>query len=113
MLVSIVSHLLTAVGFFLCIVPGVYLAVGYVFAVPLVIDKKLEFWTAMEVSRRVVQQHWWTMFGLMIVAFLISIAGVLACGVGIFLTVPVALAAVMYAYEDLFKPGAATPAVVV
>ena len=111
-LVAIVSNLLTAVGFFLCVVPGVYLAVGYVFAVPLVIDKKLEFWPAMEVSRRVVQRHWWTMFGLMIVAFLISIAGVLACGVGIFLTVPVAVAALMYAYEDLFRPGAEPPAVV-
>ena len=111
-LVAIVSHLLTAVGFFLCIVPGVYLAVGYVFAVPLVIDKKLEFWTAMEVSRRVVQRHWWTMFGLMIVAFLISIAGVLACVIGIFFTIPVALAALMYAYEDLFRPGEATAAVV-
>src|SRR6266699_3078791 len=66
-LAGLVTWLLTAIGLILCILPGIYLLVGYVFALPLVIDKKMEFWPAMEVSRQVVQRHWWSMFGFLIV----------------------------------------------
>ena len=96
-----------ALGLMLCILPGIYLAVGYVFALPLVIDKKMEFWTAMEVSRRVVHKHWWSMLALVIVLALVAFAGVLLCGVGALITIPVSSAAFMYIYEDLFGGQAA------
>ena len=104
---GLVKWLLTSLGLLLCIVPGIYLAVGYVFALPLVIDKKMEFWTAMEVSRRVVHEQWWSMFALVIVLALVALAGFLLCGVGALISVPVASVALMYVYEDLFG----TPAV--
>jgi hypothetical protein len=106
-LAGLVSSILICIGLLLCLLPGIYLAVGYTFALPLVIDKKLDFWAAMEVSRRVVHQHWWTMFGLLLVAFLINILGILACFIGWFLAAPISIAAVMYAYEDLFGPRSA------
>jgi hypothetical protein len=99
---GLVKWLLTSLGLLLCILPGIYLAVGYVFALPLVIDKKMEFWTAMEVSRRVVHEQWWSMFALVIVLALVALAGFLLCGVGALISVPVASAALMYVYEDLF-----------
>jgi hypothetical protein len=99
---GLVKWLLTSLGLLLCILPGIYLAVGYVFALPLVIDKKMEFWTAMEVSRRVVHEHWWSVFALVIVLLLVAFAGFLLCGVGAVITIPVASAALMYVYEDLF-----------
>ena len=104
---GLVKWLLTSLGLLLCILPGIYLAVGYVFALPLVIDKKMEFWTAMEVSRRVVHEQWWSMFALVIVLALVALAGFLLCGVGALISVPVASVALMYVYEDLFG----TPAV--
>lgn len=99
---GLVKWLLTTLGLILCILPGIYLAVGYVFALPLVVDKKMEFWTAMEVSRRVVHAHWWSVFALVIVLALVAFAGFLLCGVGALITIPVASASLMYAYEDLF-----------
>ena len=42
----------------LCILPGIYLGVAWIFTEALVIDKKLEFWPAMELSRKVVSRHW-------------------------------------------------------
>lgn len=99
---GLVKWLLTTLGLVLCILPGIYLAVGYVFALPLAIDKKMEFWTAMEVSRRVVHEHWWAVFGLAIVLALLALAGFLVCGVGAVISIPVASAALMYVYEDLF-----------
>jgi hypothetical protein len=108
-LAGLVKWLLTSLGFLLCILPGIYLGVGYVFALPLVIDKKMEFWPAMEVSRRVVHRHWWSIFALVIVSGLIAGAGFLVCGVGALVTVPVATASLMCAYEDLFGPEPAHP----
>jgi uncharacterized membrane protein len=106
---GLVKWLLTSIGLILCILPGIYLAVGYVFALPLVIDKKMEFWTAMEVSRRVVHEHWWSVLALAIVLALVAFSGFLVCGVGEVITIPLATAALMYVYEDLF--GGTTPAV--
>jgi hypothetical protein len=106
-LAGLVAGLLTSVGFVLCILPGIYLGVGYVFALPLVIDKKMDFWPAMEVSRQVVHRHWWSIFALMIVLALIAIAGFCVCIVGGLISVPVATAALMYVYEDLFGQQAA------
>jgi hypothetical protein len=99
---GLLSGALTTLGILLLIVPGVYLAVGYIFVLPLIIDKRMDVWTAMEVSRRVVHQQWWMTFALGLVAALMVLVGVLAFGVGIIVAVPVATAALMYAYEDLF-----------
>jgi uncharacterized membrane protein len=106
-LAGLMKWLLISLGLVLCILPGIYLAVGYVFALPLVIDKKMEFWPAMEVSRRVVHHHWWSTLGLVIVLALVALAGFLACGVGALISIPVASAAFMYVYEDLFGAAAA------
>jgi hypothetical protein len=54
----------------LCIVPWIYLTVAWVFAVPLAADKRLEFWSAMELSRRVVNRVWPQVFLLLLLAFL-------------------------------------------
>jgi hypothetical protein len=110
MLVSLVSTLLTWVGLLLCVVPGIYLGVAWVFAVPLVMDKKLEFWDAMEVSRKVVTSQWWIVFALLLLASLLNIGGALACGIGLAVTLPITLLALIYAYEDLFAGHSATGA---
>jgi hypothetical protein len=103
-LAGLIKAVLTSIGFLLCILPGVYLGVAYVFALPLIIDKKMEFWTAMEVSRRVVHRHWWSTFALVIVLAIVACLGALACIVGLFVSIPVASAALMFVYEDLFGP---------
>jgi hypothetical protein len=75
-----------------------YLMVSWVFAIPLVMDKGLDFWPALEMSRKVVSRHWWKMFALF---FIVSILGVfsfcLCC-----LPMPAVFAALAYAYEDIF-----------
>jgi uncharacterized membrane protein len=103
---------LTAVGFILCILPGIYLVVSYMFVFPLILDKKLDFWPAMEVSRQVVHKQWWSMFLFVLVMVLILCAGAILCGVGLIIAVPLVIGAMMYVYEDVFGGGNA-PAVVV
>ena len=105
----VVTSLLTTAGLFLCLLPGIYLAVAWVFALPLVIDKELDFWEAMELSRKVVTANWWSVFLLLIVLTLLAGAGLLLCCIGLVVTVPLALGALMYAYEDIFCVGEKVP----
>ena len=146
MLVGLVSALLAGIGFCFCLVPWIYLMVAWVFSIPLVADKKLEFWSAMELSRKVATRVWFPLFGLCLIVFLPVILVNLVAGVKIGATVismvqemissgspdparmtqtltqmvkaslplwaltklvlllnlPLALGALMYAYEDLF-----------
>ena len=71
MLVGFLTKLLTLIGLGCCLVlPGLYLFVAWIFSVPLVADKRLEFWSAMEMSRKVVTRVWFETFGLVLLAFL-------------------------------------------
>jgi GYF domain 2 len=71
LLAGFISHILAGISFWCCLfVPGIYLFVAWTFSVPLVADQGLEFWSAMELSRKVVTRVWFPMLGLLIVAFL-------------------------------------------
>jgi uncharacterized membrane protein len=107
---GIVVQLLVLIACLFCLVPGIYLAVAWTLTIPLIIDRGLDFWSAMELSRKVVTQHWWLVFCLVIVAALINLAGVIACCVGILAALPLGIGAIIYAYEDIFRgPGSTAP----
>jgi predicted Ser/Thr protein kinase len=101
-LASFVSLVLIALGFMCLILPGLYLLVAWTFALPLVIDKGLDFWSAMELSRKIVSRHWWKFFGFAIILLLLKLAGIVVFIIGFFIVAPIAKASLMYAYEDLF-----------
>ncbi len=90
-------------GILLALIPAIYLGVSWTFAIPLVIDKGLDFWPAMQLSRRVVGKHWVSVFCLLIVMALFNLAGVLACCVGTLFSVPIAFGTLLHAYEDIFS----------
>ena len=101
-LTGLVSSVLTGLGLILCIIPGVYLAVCWIFAIPVVMDRKMPFWDGMELSRKTVSQNWFAFFLLGLVSGLVALAGVLACVVGLFVTIPLSIGMIAYAYEDTF-----------
>jgi len=99
-LAAFVTTLLTWIGFFL-VLPGIYLLIAWAFTVPLVADKQIDFWSAMEMSRKIITKHWWKFFGFAIVSILLFFLGALAFGIGVFVTTPLIVASLMYAYEDI------------
>ena len=107
----------------LLIVPGVYLLVSYVFAAPLVVDRRLKYRQALNLSRRTVKPIWFNMFGfclllmlvnlcslvvffkllkLAIFAPIVTLFGPFAYGLGLLVSLPVSCCAVTAAYADLF-----------
>jgi hypothetical protein len=101
---SLVSSLLTGIGMVFCILPGIYLAVSYGIAVPMLIFLKLEFWDSMEASRKVIGKNFFSWLGFFIVVWLGAlIIGVLACGVGLLFTIPVAILATYCAFVGVMS----------
>jgi serine/threonine protein kinase len=103
-LASFVTWVLTVLGFICLILPGIFLLVAWLFTLPLVIDKRLEFWPAMRVSLKTISKHWWKFLGFLIVLALVNLGGLLLCFVGVLVTLPISLSALMYAYEDIVNP---------
>jgi len=103
---AIVSALLASVGLMVCILPGIYLLVAWQLALPLIHDKRLQFWDAMEVSRKVLTAHWWSAFLFVLAGIGFNFLGALCCGVGVFVTWPLTMLALAFLYEDLFGANA-------
>jgi hypothetical protein len=82
-----------------------YFGIALIFALPLAIDLELGPIAALQVSRRVMTRRWFSFFGLAVVCGLIMIVGLFALCLGLLVAVPVAYAAMMYAYEDVFGYG--------
>lgn len=101
-LLGVVSSILILIGFVLLIVPGIYLVVGYAFAIMLVMDRGLDFWPAMETSRRSVQTRWFRIFSLFLLLLMLNLGGLLALGVGLVVTVPLTHCILAAAYADIF-----------
>ena len=109
-LFSLIGQLLTVLGLVFCLIPGIYLGICWLFFTALlIVDKKLDFWPAMELSRKMVTRHWWQVFGFALVCLLLMICGTLLCGIGVFLAMPIVKAATVYAYEDIFGARTAVP----
>jgi uncharacterized membrane protein len=101
-LLGIVSSILILIGFIFLIVPGIYLLVGYFFAIMFVVDRGFDFWPAMETSRRSVQTRWFKFFSLFLLLFLLNLGGILALGVGLLVTAPLSHCILTAAYADIF-----------
>ncbi len=102
LLLSLVSAILIILGFILLILPGIFLMVCYLFPSMLIIDRGLDFWPAMELSRRTVQGQWFGFFVFVLLLILVNLGGVLLLGVGLLVSLPVSTCAVAAAYADIF-----------
>jgi len=87
-LAGILIYILTVIGFILLILPGIYLSIAYVFTLPLIADKGMNVWDAMELSRKVVTKHWFKVFGLFFLLSLFMLLGILTFGIGLIWAVP-------------------------
>ena len=86
-----------------CLIPAMILSVNWMFTLPLIVDKGLDFWTAMKTSWKKVTQHWWQIFALLLLVGLVNLGGLILCCVGLIFTMPLGIAATMYAYETIFS----------
>ncbi|NTU96547.1 MAG: hypothetical protein HGA62_01890 [Chlorobiaceae bacterium] len=100
-LAGLAGGFLVCIGLFLLIIPGIYIGVCYMFTTFLIIDYRMEFWQAMETSRKIISRHWFAFFGFAFILFAINMLGVLALGIGTLVSIPVSACASAIAYREL------------
>ena len=103
-------YVICIIGFVLFIIPGIYLSVAYYLAMPLVVEKGLGPWQALETSRKAVSKRWFSVFGLGVLVVLINMLGGLAFGVGLIWTLPFTVIVFGILYRNMFGCEAATVA---
>jgi uncharacterized membrane protein len=101
-------YLMVIIGFLLLIIPGIYLMIAYYMAMPLVVEKGLSPWQAMETSRKAITHRWFSVFGLFIVMTIILIISMIPLGLGLIWTLPMTMIAYGILYRNMFGVEAAT-----
>jgi len=103
---SLLIGLFTFAGTLLCLIPGLVVAAMYKFTYLFIVDKRMDFWPAMQASHAVVKNDYFGFTMFMILAFLVNLLGVLCCIVGLLVTIPLTFAAITVAYKEIvgFEP---------
>lgn len=98
----------TAIGALFCILPG-YLVMGLLlFAIPLVVDKRMEAVPAITLSLDTLKPQMGMAFVFALVVGLLGGVGALLCGVGVLITGPLALLSAAVLYNDFFPENGPT-----
>ena len=104
----ILMSLMIVLGFILLIIPGIYLSFAYMFSLPLMIEKNLTAWQALEVSRKAVTRIWFRASGFFLLIMFMLVLGTIPLGIPLIWIVPwIALAYAMI-YFKLFGAEAQT-----
>ena len=101
--ISLLTQVLIAIGLIALIIPGIYLAVGYLFAIQMGIFGGLDPWAAMEWSRKLITRNWWRFFGLLLVLVVLNALGLLLAGIGLLFTLPYTFLVLYAVFEDLTR----------
>jgi len=98
---SLLIGLFTFLGTLACIIPGLVIAAMYKFTYLFIVDKRMDFWPAMQASHAVVKNDYFGFTMFLILAFLVNVLGLLCCVVGLLVTIPATFAAITVAYKEI------------
>lgn len=98
----ILQSVLIVIGFILLVLPGIYLSVGYALTLPLILDKGMGPWEALEASRKAIHKKWWAVFGLYLVMLLISMVAAIPLGLGLLWVIPMYFVLIGVLYVRFF-----------
>jgi len=106
MITGILTAVLVGVGALFCIIPGLVVAAMFMFSILFVVDKRMDFWPAMQASHEIVKKNYVGFTIFLLAAALINLIGVLCLIVGVLVTFPILYAAVTVAYQEIvgFEP---------
>ena len=102
LITAILMNIMIFIGFMLFIIPGIYLSVAYILTVPLVVDRGLSPWEALEASRKAITKKWFTVFGFYLVLLVIMVVSMIPLGLGLIWTIPMMAVAFAIFYRQVF-----------
>jgi hypothetical protein len=104
----ILMSVLIVIGFLLLVLPGIYLSFAYMFSLPLMIEKDIGAWQALEISRKAVTRLWFRATGFLLLIGLLVTLGMLLLVVPLIWILPWVSLAFAILYFKLFGAEAQT-----
>ncbi|QRY79427.1 hypothetical protein JVX91_28335 [Pseudomonas sp. PDNC002] len=98
----LLSTVLICIGYALFVLPGIYLSIAYLLAVPLVVERGLSPWAALEASRKAITQHWFKVFGLLLVFGVLFMLSTLTFGIALIWLLPWVIVCIGVLYRTIF-----------
>ena len=103
--ITLLLNLIPCAGQVLSMFVGIIISTLIMFGMFLIVERKMNFWPASMASINLVKTNFFPFAGLMIVAGVLGYIGLLACVIGMIITLPIGACILAVAYRDLFgKP---------
>lgn len=100
LIATVLMSIFTTIGFLLLVIPGVYVAIVYGFSTLNIVTRSMDFWPAMESSRKTIHAVFWHYAVFAFLILLIIAASAIPFGLGLLVSVPVCLAAHIRFYQQ-------------
>ncbi len=104
----VVFMIMFFIGFILLIIPGLYIAARFGLFMYAIVDKRLTWQDSLKASSDITEGRRLSYFIKMILIGLLGVAGVLALGIGLLVTVPLATVMMTYLYRRMEQTTAPT-----
>lgn len=101
MMVWVLGQVLMVLGLLLFIIPGIYLMVGYLFALLMAIFGGMDFWNALEYSRKLIHVKWWKFLLLVLSLVVLNFIGALLFILGLVVTIPLTFYIIYSLFEEI------------
>lgn len=95
---SVISSIITVIAFAMCILPGFFILPFLLLGYPILLFENASFSEALSKSFRIAKENYGVMLITTVLAIIISISGILLCGIGIFATLPFYMVMMYSAY---------------
>lgn len=98
---SVIVGVLTSIGYLLCVLPGLAVAIFTIFTTVLVVDRNLSPIDAIKASVDIVKANFVQVLLAWLIIAVIATVGSLLCGIGLIVALPVAALFLVYTYRKL------------
>lgn len=98
---GLIVGILTSIGMFLCVIPGLIVSIFLMFTIVALLDRNLAPIDSIKTSFNIVKENFAPALLTWLVMLVIAVVGALLCGVGLLVAVPLAILIEVYAYRKL------------
>jgi uncharacterized membrane protein len=96
---SLIVEVVTWIGFGLCLIGGLIARTLLLFTIVALLDRNLSALRAIDASYRTGKTNFWKSLLTLLVAYVTLAVGILACGVGVLIAIPVTALFLVYTYR--------------
>jgi uncharacterized membrane protein len=100
-LAAVIVGVLTSIGYFLCVIPGLAVAIFTIFTTILVVERNLSPIDAIKASIDIVKANFVQVLLAWLIIGVITTVGAVVCGIGLIVALPVAALFLVYTYRKL------------